>query len=61
MVELKIERTKSTFYKIHFVRRKLSGISYDSKTYDFFILLSEKVLSRKHLTVGSFFANSDLI
>ena len=37
---LRIESPKSTCYKIRFVGRKLSGISNDSKTYDFFISLS---------------------
>ena len=32
---LRIESPKSTCYKIRFVGRKLSGISNDSKTYDF--------------------------
>ena len=49
MIELKIERTKSTCYKIRFVGRKLSGISYDSKTYDVFILLSEKGFKQEAL------------
>ena len=49
MIELKMERTKSTCYKIRFVGRKLSGISYDSKTYDFFILLSEKGFKQEAL------------